>query len=395
MFAIKLLHFIKGYVCFEGYSQNPHIFINSCLKTGLNLWNLKCDKDYICACVSVSHYKFLRDIVRKSNTNLKIKSRHGLPFYLQILKKRKGITVGIILFFLIINFLSHFIWNVDIKIDGNVETDIAAIETSLNELGVKNGAYMKDIDVQMAEKELMLKQDDVAWVSINLTGSVAEVEISIKTEPPKSQTDTTPCNLVASEPGQIVKSEVIAGQKEFTLLEPVEKGQILVNGIVQNEEGEILHKHSAGKVFALVRKNIDIETAMKDIEINLKDENISKKKLDIFNIVFPLTVRPSPKGNYESTIAKHSLILLGRKLPISITNEVFVKKEEKILELDKAQAQKKVRNLLEEKINSEKDTKIISSEENFEYLDNKIILHANVLLEKNIALESPLAVEIP
>ncbi len=391
MFVIKLLHFLQGYVKFEGRSQSPDIFINSCTKNYLNIWDLYCDKDYVSACVVSREYKSLRHIAKKSNSKIHISSKHGLPFKLSLLKKRKGLLVGLSLFFIIIYVFSNFIWSININVDKEIDTK--SIESSLNELGIKNGAYSKNLDLKMIEKEVMLRQDDIAWLAINLTGSVVDVEISMKTQAPSLEKDETPCNLIASEAGQIIRSEVLAGQKEFTLFQAVEKDQILVNGIVQSEEGGVSYKHSQGKVFALVRKNICIKIPFSEERTTTLSEKISRAKLNIFNLNIPILLASRPDGDYQEILNKQTVVLFNKKLPLSLITQQFLKTKTENIRLSVEDAKQRAQNALYNEFNSVADTKILHSEEIFEERDDEIILNASVLLEKNIAQESSLAIE--
>lgn len=391
MFSLKLLHFVEGYIKFEGHSQSPNTFMNCLAKKGLNIWGLFCDKDIVSGYVIKSQFELLNKIALKTNTTIDSAHKYGLPFLLKFLKNRKGIIFGTLLFFLNILFLSNFLWSVDIKIDGNL--DEKNIEKTLSDLGVKNGAYLKNIDTEMIEKEFMLRQSDVSWVAINLTGSVANVELSEKIAPPKNETDETPCNLVATDDGQIIKSEVISGQKEFQIFQAVVKGNLLVNGIIQKENAPMIYKHSKGKVYALVRKNPKIEVPFETKETVLENKKTRLTKIEIFNLSLPLSLSPKPNdGDYEKEAYRYDLKLFNTKLPVSVIKNIFTKKEEITKILSKEEAEKLAREKLQQEIQSMPDTKVISNEESFETQENKLILNANLLLEKNIAQEAPLAV---
>lgn len=393
MLTLKVLHFLEGYIKFEGKSQSPNIFINCISKNRLNIWGLYCDKDFVSGYIVKSQFNDLIKIAEKSNTKIENSYNYGLPFLLNFFKNRKGLVVGFILFFATIMFLSNFLWSVDISVDGDL--DQKSIEKTLTDLGVKNGAYLKNIDTEMAEKELMLRENNVSWVAINLTGCVAQVQLSEKIEPPKNETDQTPCNLIATDDGQIIKSEVVAGQKEFQIFQAVVKGNLLVNGIIQKENSPAIYKHSKGKVYALVRKNTQIEIPLKTEEEVLTDEKINIRKINVFNLNMPLTLAPKPVGNYQQSINKYSLSLFNINLPVSITANTFTKKENVPKILSTEQAKEIAKAKLDEQINSMPDTKMISKEENFEENQDKITLNANLLLEKNIAQEAPLAVNNP
>lgn len=393
MLTLKILHFLEGYIKFEGKSQSPNVFINFLAKNRLNTWGIHCNNDFISGYVIKSQFGSLKEIAERSNTKIECSYNYGLPFLLNFFKNRKGIVVGFILFFATIFFLSNFLWSVDINVDGNLDKN--SIEKTLSDLGIKNGAYLKNIDTEMAEKQLMLQQNNVSWVAINLTGCVAQVQLCEKISPPKSETDQTPCNLIATDDGQIIKSEVVAGQKEFQIFQAVVKGDLLVNGIIQKENSPIIYKHSKGKVYALVRKNFSIDIPLVTQETTLQDKKINLRKINIFNLNVPLSLNPKPIGNYKQEANKYSLRLFDINLPISITTNTFIKEEinPKILSTD--QAKEIAKEKLDEQLNAMPDTKLISNDENFEISEEKITLNANLLLEKNIAQEAPLAVSNP
>ena len=64
---------------------------------------------------------------------------------------------------------------------------------------------------ELLEQAAMVKLKDVSWMSINLQGSVASVELKERDVPPEAVPMTEPCNLKASYPGQVVRLEVISG----------------------------------------------------------------------------------------------------------------------------------------------------------------------------------------
>lgn len=389
MLTLKILHFLEGYIKFESKSQSPNIFINSLSKNRLNIWGLYCDNDFVSGYVIKSQFDDLNKIAEKSNTKIEYSFNYGLPFLLNFFKHRKGLVIGFVLFFATIAFLSNFLWSVDISVDGNL--DEKSIKKTLSDLGIKNGAYLKNIDTEMAEKQLMLKQSDVSWVAINLTGCVAQVQLSEKITPPKNEVDQTPCNLIATEDGQIIKSEVVAGQKEFEIFQAVVKGNLLVNGIIQKENSPAIYKHSKGKVYALVRENPKIEVPLETQEEVLKDKKINISKINVFNLNIPLSLVSKPVGDYQQIINKYSLNLFNINLPIFITTNTFIKREIIPKILSKEEAKEIANTKLEEQISAMPDTKVISKEENFEEKEDEIILDANLLLEKNIAQEAPLA----
>ena len=83
MFLKIWLNYIIGYVNIkvEGYFLER--FINICISKKILLWNIKRKKaSLLYANISVSDYKKLKEIARKTKTRVKIESKKGIPFIL-------------------------------------------------------------------------------------------------------------------------------------------------------------------------------------------------------------------------------------------------------------------------------------------------------------------------
>ena len=206
-----ILRWLRGYVIFEAVGRFPERLINLALVNDITLVRPVGKKGILTAQVSVNDYRQLCRMRKKAMVRLKIKKKTGFPFILHKNRKRKGIALGTLIFAVLIYILSGFIWS--IEINGNNAISIYEIQKDLRENGIYIGASKKNINVTETERKLELKSGHIAWISVNITGSTADVEISESYDMPEIVDKTKPCNLKAKKTGQILKMNVKEGQK--------------------------------------------------------------------------------------------------------------------------------------------------------------------------------------
>ena len=100
-----IIRFLLGQVNFIAKGSFPERFMNLTAQYGISLWNVKKDENTLIANCMASEYKALRQIAKKTFMKLHLKRKKGLPFILNKYKKRKGLLVGFVIFFVIIYLL--------------------------------------------------------------------------------------------------------------------------------------------------------------------------------------------------------------------------------------------------------------------------------------------------
>ena len=101
---LKIIRFVMGYVTFCLSGPFPERFINLCAHHGICIWNIKKEKNTTTCTTMASEYKTLRKLAKRSSMKIELKHIKGAPFIVKKYKKRKGLLVGAVCFFLIINF---------------------------------------------------------------------------------------------------------------------------------------------------------------------------------------------------------------------------------------------------------------------------------------------------
>ncbi len=329
---IEILRLIKGYVEFCAEGGFPERFINLCNIKGINLWNVKNDGVKVVAFTTEREFQELKIPAENSGMTLKIIKSKGLKAFAKRHKWRCGAVSGIILAFCFWVFMSGFIWEVEILATDGV--NVEDFTESLADLGVKIGARKSKIDVINVQNQLMNEYNELLWVSLNIFGGKAQVEMSEFIEQ-KDITDTkTPINIVARKKGEIVLVKGYKGVNVVKEGDNVTKGTLLISGVVKNFDGSEYFTHAKGEIFAKTKNNEKIMCSYKNkVFTTIQREN--RYYLYVFSLKIPLGFKT--KGDFL-TESNKLLESGGTILPFGIIREDNYTKLEKGIEYSPEQA---------------------------------------------------------
>ncbi len=212
----------------------------------------------------------------------------GLPLHAHRLWRRPGLWVGMLIVIALMIVSSRFVW--DVRVTGNASVSEREVEDALRACGFGVGSYLGNFKADRTENRVLMYDRDISWISINMRGTVAHVEIREAAHtPPKA--DDSPANLVADIGGQIVRVEPLRGNVTVAAGQWVDKGDLLIGGVYGSETSEIRYTHAAGRVYARVVEEILIEiplTYEKKVYDTQKDAVFCEKTLIFFekNIKF-------------------------------------------------------------------------------------------------------------
>ena len=247
--------FITGYsdICVES-SSLPAV-INICLQNGIHYYEafISDEKGYIR--LSFFGRLKLEKILGSQEMTYENIGSYGIPALLVRHKDRIGIPVGIILSILLMIASGRFVW--DVRIDGEDRLSENEVLEVLRECGLSVGTRKSSIDASVIENRVLILSDDIAWISINLRGTIANVEIRELVPMPEIEKPPA-ANLVADSAGVIVNVEDVRGKVAVSVGEAVSEGQLLVSGILGDEQMGIGYTCAEGKVFAECEQSFEV-----------------------------------------------------------------------------------------------------------------------------------------
>ena len=296
----------------------PEKVLDLCAKNKISIWNKRFVKGKISCFITVRDFKKLPKIFKKQGVRLHILKKQGLPFFTNKYKYRFGIFAGIILFFVILQILSSFVWVIEVKGNKTVESD--EILNACREIGINIGIDKNSIDAKNKAQDLLLKNDKLSWCSLNIEGCRLTVDV---TEISKKDFDNSlASNLVADCDGIIKHIDVTMGNCLVKVGDTVAKGDVLVSGIIENENGTKFVR-SAGKIIAETAVEVKMTQSFNITDKHYIGKQKTKTVLDVLGLKIPLYLG-SEKGEYDSEYKKIPLKLFKNEIPIILHKRQFV-----------------------------------------------------------------------
>ncbi len=373
-----------GYVSFKVTGGYPEKFVNSVTKDNINLWDLKKLNGNFYAKILAPEYKSLRRKARRAGAKIKITEKHGCPIFVTKYRKRIGLIVGAILFFIIMNSFSLFIWRINII--GNKDLPSSDILAVMKEFGVHTGSKKSDINPSMLKESLMAKLTDISWMSVNVSGSCLNITIKERVKSPEIVEEGEPCDIVADVEGQVERMEVYKGTACVKEGDAVTKGQVLISGIIEEAEGNSSLLAAEGKIFAKTKRKMTESVKLNQLNAVDTGKLALKYKLEGFGKNIPLNPWCKPGDECRKEEENQIINILGLQLPFVFHKEIYYYQEceEKSLSIEEARGILE-QNILERQKNEFPNVKIISTNiENYEK-DNEYIADATIVCIENIA----------
>ncbi|MCM1254019.1 MAG: sporulation protein YqfD [Clostridium sp.] len=237
------MQYIKGYVTIKVWGYSRERFLNLCGNHDILVWDIENHGDYDTMKVSVQGFFALKTLLRKTGTRASVLQRHGLPFFVPKIKRRKIFVAGFLICILFWLLTARYIW--DIKIEGNYSLTEDVLMDYLESRGVHTAMKKSGLQIEELEMDLREEYDMITWASLKVDGTTLIIQIrenempnydylgqskenaAMPDEEMKSGKD-----IIATKDGVIVYMITRKGVPQAAVGDTVEKGQILVSGAV-------------------------------------------------------------------------------------------------------------------------------------------------------------------
>ena len=252
--------FLFGYVKYSLPASEAHLAAELCrLKKRVYRRFDFCGDTVYVEIPLLSSTAFERDC-KEAGIPIALHSRHGLPALIWSYRKRAGIFVGVLLFLFLSFFSGSLLW--DVRVEGNSRLSDKEVISLLEDCGLSVGMYAKNIPTAQIETEALINSEDIAWISINVLGSVAEVHII--EDSGKDIPDILGSDIVAERGGVIQWLEDIRGWQAVEIGQRVEEGQLLIGGEYPAEEGTgPRYTTPKGKIFASTEREFSVSVPLR------------------------------------------------------------------------------------------------------------------------------------
>ncbi len=362
LLILDIVRSVRGYIEFKVMGGNPDKFLNLAVRERNPLWDVRKINGDLFAKSTAEDYKKLHISARKANSRIRILKKKGLPFFTRKYKSRMGIIVGVLVFSAVLLILPLYLWKVEVV--GCETVNPEEVKKVMCDLGVSPGTFKAGINIPILKQQLMQRMDSIAWVSINLKGSDAIVEIKEKQFSPEKEVQGEPSNIVALYDGKIERLETYRGTPMVSDGEVVTKGQVLISGIVEDLSGGSRFVDAEGKVYAETHRIISQKVSMNRVRAHNVGDEIKRYRVKIFNFEIPICFRKIPDENCTCETIERNFNICGYKIPVSIYKDGIYMQEICAEKLSEEEAIKEADKLIDERALQEfaEDAKIKNTE---------------------------------
>lgn len=316
----KFLRFIFGTTRIKINGNGIEKFLTKIVALDLKVFNIdkKSDTELTFEC-----YRYLHKDVAKIIHEFKyvdfVMQDKGLPVILVKYKNRWGLIAGALLFFVLFYTVTLFVW--EINIVGCDEISEQEILQRLDEKGFSVGVYKGKIDASEIENAFLYDYDKVSWMSINIIGTSATVEIRENICKVKKLDTSEPSNIYASRDGVIASVSAYMGYSVVSVGDTVTAGDLVVSGEYTDKYGKEYKLHSYASVMAYTTHTFSVSIPYTALEQQKTGKSKNYYKINLIRLSLPLYFKENISYNTYSVNRTIKQFRLGDSLVLPFSVE--------------------------------------------------------------------------
>lgn len=253
--------------------KNVKRFIQMLYKRGIRFYYLKFYSRYVEVTISYEDYLRLKEF--RTIYEIHVISYKGLIRFQKILSTYKIFLGSFLIGLLLLVFLSHVIFQVEVIHDKKEVRDF--IKDELKKNGIQKFSFVKTFDKgeDIVHDILRNHREKLEWLEIERIGTKYVVRVEER-KMLDIHDENTPRDLIAKKKGVILSISATQGEVVKKVHDYVEAGDILVTGVIRNKDTIKGYVHAKGEVFAETWYNIRVEVpfAYKEIQKTGKNRNV-------------------------------------------------------------------------------------------------------------------------
>lgn len=270
----RIYNIARGISELEVKGENPARLLNAMSENNIEFWEANPADDF---CISLkihsADYPEIKKLRGLNGLDIKVSSSRGGKRIGKHIKRRIALVSALTVFIVLLAVSSLFIWNIDVS--GNIKLSDAEIIRTLNDCGINYGTFWPSVSSDMVRSKMLLKLDDVSWITVNLHNSKAEVVVHERVRKPEIYDKNKFCDIVAEKTGIITKMSVLEGERRANVGDSVVEGDVLVSGLMQSETGDDRLIHAKAEVEARTWYSL---TAVEPLNQTVKTQAKSSKR---------------------------------------------------------------------------------------------------------------------
>lgn len=367
-------------------------FVNMAAFRGIYIWDI-CPKGVVVQMkVSREGCELLDECAKKTGCQYQIMEERGLPAYLKRYQKRKILAAGGFFFIVGLYVLSSFVWVVEVQ--GNERISQEEILQACENMGLRPGVWKMQIDTEDVTEGLLQDFSDIAWVSVKVKGTNAQVHLVETIPEPEILDKETPSDLIAKRDGVILSIVAEAGTPLVQAGDVVEKGDLLISGEVilkdvEEEVGSELVRARGtvkAKIWEVLEEELPLQYTEKEYTGEWKKDHSVILKDSVVNLLQPNL----SNGLYDSEKVYEKNLAIGDFVfPVALEKKEYKEYKEIKKSRTVEEAEKELEQLLNKNAKKlpSKQGEVLEVQISFIELPDKVKAKAEVALSERIDVE--------
>lgn len=345
------------------------------------------------AVLFASSFKLIKKAAEQG-LELSVEASRGIPALALRYRRRYGLMIGALLCAALFVLSGSVVW--DVRVDGEKKLGEADVKALLSECGLSVGTRISSIDADVLENRVLIASDEISWISVNIIGTVAEVEIRELDFADREESEGDAVNIVADIGGRIVGFENIRGNIAVEIGEEVSEGQLLIGGIYGDEENGFRYTQAKGKVFAEIEREFEVTVERKASKKVYTGKTFCEKYLVFFEKKIKIfsNYRNLPTSCDKIEIEERISAPNGAELPLGMLEMRYLAYENAEFERSDGEmrdlAEYKLRALLESEL---AEAQILKRSTEAELSDDTLVLRCRIKCIYDIARAAPIGIK--
>ncbi|WP_340030907.1 sporulation protein YqfD [Paenibacillus sp. FSL K6-1122] len=386
------LYKLRGAVRITVTGGDIETLINTVAEQGLEVWDLRAHDGRVAEMnILLPHFFRLRPMLKRTGCRVKVTHRSGFPFFAARLLRRKFFLGGMLFFVAALFALSSMVWDVEVK--GNVTIPTDEVLAAAKKEGIYPFQWGFRLQSQdKLSRQLALALPDVTWIGVSKEGTTITIQV-VESAQPKREPLLNPRHLISKSDAVVTQIYAEQGRPVVQKDMRVKKGQVLISGILGDEENTktIVAK---GEVRGLVWREYQVEVPLVQKHNTMTGESKERFYMVLGNWAIQLWGYGStPFSSFDTESTHKPLTWRSFTLPMGWLTEKDLEtrehEQQQTIEWARTKGLEGARNDIIAK--NGKGTKIISEKILHEKKENgKVYMKVLFEVEESIAEELPL-----
>ena len=227
----------------------PAAFLNRCARCGVELLCAEAE-DPVTLLVRIRSRdrKRAERLAARCQCTATLSAVGGAGVFGRRLLRRSAAVLGLLLALALLCASRCFLW--EITVTGNETVPTGRVLDALADCGVDLGCFWPGLTSDNLRSELLVRLPELAWATVNVYGSRAEVLVRERVPKPAIWRARDPTDLTAKHAGFVTKVLALNGTALVRPGSAVDAGEVLIAGYADSAFGGRRTLHAAGEVWA-------------------------------------------------------------------------------------------------------------------------------------------------